>query len=121
MLEDEGFQRLGRRRTLAVLREEAAVAEMPTAADHRQVDRDHAAGLGDRDHIRVRIAAGGVDELLLAHGGEHAQAVAQEGGRLEIERSRSGVHLLGNVFSQCAGLAVQQLGCFMDVAHRPRA
>jgi hypothetical protein len=74
------------------------------------------ADLGHRDHVGIGLAAGGVDELLLAHRRQHAQAVAQQRGGLEIERGRGGVHLLGDPFGQRAGLAVQQLRGRADVA-----
>ena len=116
MLGNEGFQRFGQGGAFAVLREEAAVTQMPSAANHGQVDRDHAGHLGHGHHVGIGFAAGGVDELFLAQRGQHAQAVAQQRGGFEVERGGGGVHLLGDVVDQLGGLAAQQLGGFADIA-----
>jgi len=105
MLRQKRFQRFGQRGAFAVLREKAAIAQMPPAADHGQIDRNHARHFGYRHHIGIGLAAGGVNELLFAQHGQHVQTVAQQGSGLEIECGGGSVHLPGNVCDQCSGFA----------------
>ena len=116
VLGDKGFQHFGQSRPFTMLRKEAAVAQMAAPADHGEVDCDHPCGFGDGHHVGIGLAAGGIDELFFAHCRQHAKAVAQVGGSLEIEHGRSSVHLPGDGFGQSCGFSVQQLGGFVDVA-----
>jgi len=89
MLRDECLHDLVRRKIFGMFGEETLVAQMSPAAHHRQIYADQAIlrvpghkpfGLRQRDDVGIRRAAGGLDELLLLHGVQRTQLVAQRGG-----------------------------------------
>jgi hypothetical protein len=82
MLLHEGHQRIERRAALGIGGEQRPVAEVPPAADHRQVDAHQPAPLDGRQHIHV-LVLGALDELLVEHGLQVADLVAVGGGLLE--------------------------------------
>ena len=58
MLREKGFQRLVRRDALAILREQALVAQMTAAAYHQQVDAEQAVFRHQRHHVDIGAGCG---------------------------------------------------------------
>ena len=111
MLRDESLHDLVRGQIFGMIGKETLVAQMPPAAHHRQIHANQAILPCQRDDICIGRAAGRLDKLLLLHGVQRPQLVAQ-GGRLFV------MLLFGRPFHRCTQVSARLPGAALQQQHR---
>ncbi len=104
-------------RRFPVRREIGLIAEMPAAANHRQVHADLPAERDDREDIDVVVAAH-FDRLLVQHGGQCELIWLRMHGRglFELEIGGERVHLLLELLHHFALASEQESRCVRHIA-----
>ena len=129
VLREKGLQHFGTILSLHVLRQEGFVAQMAPAAHHRQVQAQRALLFDHGNDVGIgRTPA--LHKLLLLHGMQGLQLVAQGGGvfvfhllrRLLHRRAQALFHLIVFAMQQQAGIAhVGRVSLGTDDVHARRA
>ena len=105
MLSNKNLKHLRRRIAIGVGGKKCAIAQMPAAANHRQVHTHPPTCLGHHNDIRVALIAV-LHGLLVQYLGQCAHLVAQQRGLFKLKGLRGGEHTRLDIAHDLLGFTV---------------